>query len=134
MRILSFLCLLFLLGCNNGPTLNADGSTNPDAKTLAPADATLATVYDRSCKACHSRGLSGAPRTGNSDDWQPRIAKGMDTLMQSTIGGLRGMPPRGACMDCSPDQFEKLIRFMAVWPEANTAGASVNEENLTNGN
>lgn len=123
MRLIAALLSIFLLtACNNGPTLNADGSSNPDAKLLAPEDATLAAVYERSCKACHSRGISGAPKTGNKDHWHPRVAKGMDVLMRHTVGGFRAMPPRGACMDCSPEQFEELIRFMANWPVIEQSG------------
>jgi len=113
---------LFLLGCNNNvATTNADGSVNPSPKTMLPVDAGLAVIYQRSCKACHSRGLSGAPVTGNKDQWQPRINKGMKTLLQHTLDGFRGMPPRGSCMDCSAAQYEQIIRFMAQWPAANAS-------------
>jgi cytochrome c5 len=41
------------------------------------------------------------------------MAKGMDTLLDNTINGYKGMPPLGMCMDCGEEEFEALIRFMA---------------------
>jgi cytochrome c5 len=29
------------------------------------------------------------------------------------VRGYKGMPPLGACMDCTEREFEALIRFMA---------------------
>ena len=58
------------------------------------------------------RCAGGAPRTGTSE-WDSRMAKGMDTLLDNTINGYKGMPPLGMCMDCGEEEFEALIRFMA---------------------
>ena len=52
-------------------------------------------------------------RSGNMGDWQPRLAKGMDTLLDHTINGFNGMPPLGMCMDCGEAEFVALINFMA---------------------
>lgn len=70
-------------------------------------------IYLRSCYSCHDRGVSGAPRTGDSAAWQPRLAKGMDTLVANAINGYRAMPPRGLCFDCSEAELAELIRYMA---------------------
>jgi len=37
----------------------------------------------------------------------------MPAMIDSVINGAGGMPPLGMCMDCSEEQFEALIRFMA---------------------
>jgi cytochrome c5 len=34
-------------------------------------------------------------------------------MLEHTVNGYNGMPPLGACMDCSEKEFEALIRFMA---------------------
>lgn len=70
-------------------------------------------IYDRSCKACHSTPASGAPQMGDAEAWAPRIAQGIDTLLDHTIDGYKAMPPMGMCMDCSEDQFVALIELMA---------------------
>ena len=45
-----------------------------------------------------------------------RMQKGMDVLVNNVISGIGGMPPYGLCMDCSADEFEALIEFMASAP------------------
>jgi cytochrome c5 len=78
-----------------------------------PADPALAQVYDSSCKLCHANPASGAPLTGDRAAWSPRIAQGVDTLLDHSINGYNGMPPMGLCMQCSEAQFVALIGFMA---------------------
>jgi len=101
-------------------TLAACGSDNQPAasqavsNTTLPSDPTLASLYQQSCMACHTRPATGAPQTGSAEDWEPRLAKGMDTLFENTINGYRGMPPLGSCMDCDETEFEALITFMAT--------------------
>ncbi len=77
------------------------------------ADEAAQAIYDRSCKACHNTAASGAPQMGDSEAWAPRIAQGLDTLLDHTIEGYKGMPPMGMCMDCSEDQFIVLIELMS---------------------
>ena len=57
--------------------------------------------------------FDGAPPAGDAAAWAPRLAKGEDTLLRHTIEGFNNMPPLGYCMDCSRDDFRRLIRFMA---------------------
>ncbi len=38
--------------------------------------------------------------------------------MDNVINGFGGMPALGLCMDCTADQFEALIDFMATPPGA----------------
>ncbi|WP_444886131.1 c-type cytochrome [Microbulbifer sp. JMSA008] len=83
------------------------------ALTLAPADPEIAEIYQRTCRSCHSTGVSAAPLTGDIAGWEPRLDKGMDVLVENAINGFQGMPPLGLCFECSPEQFEQLIAFMA---------------------
>jgi len=101
-----------LAGCGQGERSDQPGGGATPAATQ-PADADLAALYNRSCRSCHRSGAGGAPRTGDADAWTPRLTKGMDTLVDNTVKGFRGMPPYGLCMDCERQQFEALIRFMA---------------------
>lgn len=78
-----------------------------------PADPKLARLYAQTCKSCHTSPASGAPQAGDHAAWQPRIAPGMTVLLERTVNGYKGMPPLGSCMDCSEQEFEALIRFMA---------------------
>jgi cytochrome c5 len=78
-----------------------------------PADPAIKTVYIQSCYGCHSSGAGRAPRTGNIADWAPRMGKGMNFLVYNTVNGIGSMPAKGMCMDCSEEDFTKLILFLA---------------------
>lgn len=106
---------LLLVACG-GDDANApdEAALAAQAQTLKPADASLASVYDRSCKTCHAVVGTGAPLTGDVAGWQPRMDQGMDVMVDHAITGFGGMPPFGFCMDCDAEQFEALIQFMAT--------------------
>ena len=69
-------------------------------------------VYNQFCFACHATGASNAPLFADSEAWQPRIAKGMEVMVGSTLNGLGLMPPRGTCMSCSDDELGAAVQFM----------------------
>ncbi|WP_370229233.1 c-type cytochrome [Marinobacter nauticus] len=105
-----------LAACNGGHSPSA--AVQAHAANSSPASPELAAVYQRSCQTCHARGTSDAPLTGHGEAWQPRLAKGMKTLVDNVVSGIGGMPPYGLCMDCNAEQFRQLIRFMATPAEA----------------
>ena len=69
-------------------------------------------VYNQSCFACHATGASGAPILGDAESWAPRIEKGMEALMASTLNGLGMMPPKGTCMACSDEELQAATEYM----------------------
>ncbi len=79
---------------------NAQAAQDPEA------------VYARACAACHNGQLPMAPKRGDQAAWEPRLAKGMDTLVQSVTNGMGAMPPRGLCMDCSAEDYQAVIKLM----------------------
>jgi len=68
-------------------------------------------VYNAACFACHASGTLAAPIKGSAD-WKPRIAQGMELLHKHAIEGIRSMPARGTCADCSDDEILAAIKFM----------------------
>jgi len=70
--------------------------------------------YNKTCVVCHAAGAAGAPKTGDAAEWEPRMAKGMDALVQSVDKGMNAMPPKGMCFDCSDADFKALIEYMAA--------------------
>jgi hypothetical protein len=54
---------------------------------------------------------------GDKAAWAPRMDKDMSVLVDNVVNGFGGMPPFGLCMDCSAEQFEALIEFMAAGNE-----------------
>ncbi len=91
-----------------------------DVVTTAPAiDAAAGSeprsgeeIYNKACTTCHAVGAAGAPKLGDVAAWEPRIAQGMDILYQHTIQGIRAMPPRGLCMDCTDDELKTTVDYM----------------------
>ncbi|MGF1911239.1 cytochrome c5 family protein [Vibrio kasasachensis] len=86
------------------------GSEPVVAEPSGPRDG--ATVYGTFCTACHSTGISGAPKTGDAGDWSPRIAQGRDVMNNHAIVGFNAMPAKGTCMDCSDDEIIAAIDHM----------------------
>lgn len=102
---------LMLAACG-GESTPAASSTTATAPATA-VDPAVAKLYAQTCRACHSSPRTAAPTAGDRRAWAPRMALGMDVLVERTINGYRGMPPLGGCMDCTEDDFAALIRFMA---------------------
>ena len=69
-------------------------------------------VYNTKCQVCHSSGMNGAPKYASLEDWAPRIERGIDDLLMVAIAGKGGMPPKGACMDCSDNELRSAIQYM----------------------
>ncbi|MBF0219075.1 MAG: cytochrome c5 family protein [Gammaproteobacteria bacterium] len=69
-------------------------------------------VYKSACFACHLTGAAGAPKFGDKAAWEPRIATGIDALMQTVLNGKGAMPPRGTCMTCSEDELKSAVEYM----------------------
>lgn len=73
-------------------------------------------TYEGACKVCHGSGLTGSPKIGDSDAWQPRIKQGMATMVSHAIKGFSGetgvMPPKGGRVDLSDKQVEEAVAYM----------------------
>lgn len=92
-------------------SVNVAGAAAASAVASGPRSG--ADIYNKSCVACHTAGVLGAPKLHNAADWQPRLdEKGFDTVWQNAINGIGGMPPKGTCMDCSDEEIKVAIEYM----------------------
>lgn len=85
------------------------------AAAAAPVDPKLAAgkeIYDASCAMCHNSDAMGAPKPGDKAAWEPRLAKGMDTVMKNTIEGFNTMPARGGNPSLTDDQLKSAVEYM----------------------
>jgi cytochrome c5 len=90
----------------------------------ASAPAVLRTgeqVYQQACTACHAAGAAGAPKTGDSGAWAPRIKTGYEALLNSALKGKGAMAAQGG------GEFSDLEVGRAVVYLANKGGASFPE-------
>lgn len=68
-------------------------------------------VYNKVCAACHAVGVLNAPKVGAKDQWDPRVAQGLDTLVTHAVTGIRAMPAKGG----NPALTEANIRESIVY-------------------
>ena len=79
----------------------------------AAGGASVEENYNKSCVTCHAAGVAGAPKLGDTAAWEPRLAKGMDTLYTSAINGMPpAMPAKGMCFSCTDDDLKALVDYM----------------------
>lgn len=109
MRALALIAIPLLAACQPA----AQPLTPEQSAKLTPKDPRLAQLYAGSCKACHTVGDSQAPLTGDRTQWDPRWARGKDTLLTNSQVGFGGMPAGGQCFECSAEDLKALITFMA---------------------
>lgn len=118
----------FLAGCGG----NSGGAATPasppalqlqlnEIKPQAAANMDLITgerVYKSTCSICHKSGMSGAPRIGSKEDWEPRLAQGKEILYDRAIRGYRGekgsMPSRGSNVRLSDSEVRAAVDYMVM--------------------
>src|SRR5690606_38514597 len=79
-------------------------------------------VFDTTCTSCHTAGLAGAHKIGDSAAWAPVIKQGYDTMVKNAINGIRGMPAKGGNPALSDLEVERAVVYML-----NESGASFDE-------
>ena len=60
--------------------------------TLATADVTDRSgqeVVQQTCRACHATGKDGAPKIGDKQAWGKLASRGLSSLTQSALTGVR---------------------------------------------
>jgi cytochrome c5 len=72
-------------------------------------------IYQNLCGACHGSGAGGAPLLTNAA-WAPRVAQGMDLLVQHAMNGYQGqagiMPARGGNGALNDEQIRATVEYM----------------------
>ena len=93
----------------------------PEAAAPAPAPVVAENVlgksiFNKTCALCHAAGVAGAPKTGNTADWGPRIAQGNDLLYKHAMEGFTGakgtMPARGGNTTLTDDEVKAGVDYM----------------------
>ena len=95
-----------------GSVCRAGGDCGGSAVAVASSPMSGGEIYNQYCFVCHATGVSDAPRLGDTGAWQPRVDKGMDMLMETTLNGINAMPPKGTCMNCSDDELGSAVTYM----------------------
>jgi cytochrome c5 len=72
-------------------------------------------IIAKHCGACHTPGILGAPKIGDTAAWKERADSqgGLDGILAKAISGINAMPPKGTCADCSDDELREAIQKMS---------------------
>ena len=96
-------------------------ATAPEPASVAAAPVAAAggaaageQVFNTVCQACHAAGLAGAPKTGDTAAWQPRIAQGIEVLYASVINGKNLMPAKGGAAGTSDADIKAAVDLMVA--------------------
>ena len=108
--------VLVLAGVAAGQVALADPE---ESSGVGAAPLTGPQVYNAVCIACHAPpGVGGAPALGDRDAWAPRIAQGMDTLIDHALHGFTGskgvMPRKGERVDLSDEEIIGAVEYMVA--------------------
>ena len=112
--VLVMLSALPVAACGGGETASNE-LTLPSFDD--PALVTGKSVWMNTCRACHLKGIAGAPSVFDGAAWSPRMEKGTSDLYQSALRGIPAeagwkMPPRGGNPRLSDDQLRRAVDYM----------------------
>ena len=97
----------------NQPAQVAAAPTKPSAPAAAGAGSGNGkAIYDATCTVCHAAGVAGAPKTGNKEEWVPRLKSGMPALYASSMKGKNAMPPKGGNLALSDADVKAAVDYM----------------------
>ena len=69
-------------------------------------------VVDTVCASCHATGARGAPKIGDKKAWAPLASRGLASLTESALKGVREMPAHGGNMKLTDVEIERAITYM----------------------
>ncbi|MHB0775127.1 c-type cytochrome [Halomonas sp. WWR20] len=105
---------------DTGETVAEAGDAAPvaadaDATQVAVAGANTGNgeeIYNSTCVACHSTGVAGAPKRGDDTAWEPRLAKGIDTLYDHAVNGFNAMPAKGGNPSLADEDVHNAVDYI----------------------
>lgn len=69
-------------------------------------------VVEQVCAKCHATGVDGAPKIGDKAAWSKRAERGLSSLTQNALAGIRKMPAHGGQPDLSDTDIRRAIAYM----------------------
>lgn len=71
-----------------------------------------ATTYQQVCSSCHETAAAGAPKLEDKDEWETRIARGMDKLYASMHNGKCQVYVKDLRKDLSDEMIMTTVDYM----------------------
>jgi cytochrome c5 len=72
-------------------------------------------IFKEFCSSCHAANPIidiQAPRINDKKLWETLGKLGIPALLDLTIKGVKAMPARGGCFECSDQQLKETIEYM----------------------
>lgn len=79
------------------------------------------TVYQMNCAGCHTAGITGAPKLGDSRAWSARLSAGVSPLYSSAVKGKGAMPPKGGNAGLTDADIRAAVDFIVSQVQRLTA-------------
>lgn len=102
---------------NDGVAYSEEEVEVASVDTLSESALAGKATYDQACRACHDSGLAGAPKIGDTAQWQARIEAGLDSLYENALLGFQGndgvMPAKGGQSQLSDLAVTQAVDYMA---------------------
>ena len=69
-------------------------------------------VYADACASCHAQGRDGAPRVGDKKAWAKLAERGLTSLNDAALAGVRKMPAHGGKLGPFDLEVRRAIAYM----------------------
>jgi len=87
-------------------------SISPAIAQSAGTERTGKQVVDSVCIACHGSGANGAPKIGDQKAWSPLASRGLASLSEDALKGIRQMPSHGGNPGLTDIEIQRAITYM----------------------
>jgi cytochrome c5 len=94
--------------------VSSGNAFDPNKAYASPTSQTGEHLVHLHCINCHDVGQAGAPRLNHFSDWAPRLQKGIDGLVHSTITGHKAMPARTGMANLSDTDLRNAVTYMVI--------------------
>ena len=93
-------------------SLKPIGSVTAIDKSVEKAPRKGDEIYKAVCTSCHGTGILESPKFGDKDQWAPRVANGLASLMKTATEGRGAMPPKGGDPTLSDEELKAVVLYM----------------------
>jgi cytochrome c5 len=69
-------------------------------------------VFNHTCLTCHGNSVRDAPRVGDMHAWQPRLAQGLEVLIQHVLDGHGRMPAKGGYTTLTDHEVGSAVAYV----------------------
>lgn len=110
LTILAMFYAMFSYSMNAGATMAE--SISKESLNCYNIDKGKKAYQDEGCCLCHDNAVMGAPKPGKKETWTPIVSRGWDRILNQSINGNSGMPPKGGKGSLGNEEFKNIVAYM----------------------